>query len=55
MIKGGSGLVPPGLASRTMTQAPVEQTLPMPKIEAEALADHYDAQPAPGDEATDEA
>ena len=55
MIKSGSGRMGPRLASRTMTQAPVEQTLPMPKSEAEALADQYDAQPAPVDNPADEA
>ncbi|WP_268952453.1 hypothetical protein [Saccharopolyspora terrae] len=37
-----------------MSPAPAEQTLPMPKIEAEALADHYDAQSSPADTTADE-
>ena len=37
-----------------MSPAPAEQTLPMPKIEAEALADHYDAQPSTADAIADE-
>ncbi|WP_281420601.1 hypothetical protein [Saccharopolyspora endophytica] len=37
-----------------MSPAPAEQTLPMPKIEAEALADHYDAQSSPADTAADD-
>ncbi|WP_281290273.1 hypothetical protein [Saccharopolyspora dendranthemae] len=39
-----------------MSPAPAEQTLPMPKVEAEALADYYDtqSQPAPADSTPDE-
>ncbi|WP_461153566.1 hypothetical protein [Saccharopolyspora tripterygii] len=39
-----------------MSPVPAEQTLPMPKVEAEALADYYDtqSQSAPADSAPDE-
>ncbi|GAB3676608.1 hypothetical protein GCM10027597_16270 [Saccharopolyspora tripterygii] len=56
MINSGSARRWLWTSFRGMSPVPAEQTLPMPKVEAEALADYYDtqSQSAPADSAPDE-